>query len=160
MWGLLWNRGSVSNIGMIFVLIQTKKIWLYLSPWSPDLRAKRYERTPTWIYDRIRQGPRSCESLLESLGLANHEWLGSWMGPHAPHLHPWCILSIGFSACQLIFSPYFHINCVFVGWLGHVECVASALPKFGWRWGCHPNRRPQKILWMATMLGSNPNSIS
>jgi len=84
MWELVQSRGDVSTLRMPSIEIQTKIIFLSLLPWWLDSRAKWYERTPTCICGRNWQDPESCEALLEWLGLANPEWLGSSL----IHMHP------------------------------------------------------------------------
>ena len=41
----------------------------------------------TRTYGICRQDPESCGALLECLGLANPERIGSWLYPHAPTIH-------------------------------------------------------------------------
>ena len=152
---MLWKCEDLCGTKVVFHILEFFLMWFrrckifFIPPYSIELRTKLYEINPTWPWGRSWWGPRSCEDFLESSGIPNRDWLGSCLGPHPPYVHPLCILSIGFSTCQMSISPSWRINFVVVGWSGPIECVASALPRSGWRWGSHPNRPPKNILWMA-----------
>ena len=101
MWELVQSRGDASNWQTPYAGFQTKKLFLSLHPWWLSLTTKWYERTPTRTYSRNWQDPESCRALLEWLGLANPEWLVSWLGRHAHPSHQSCqkCISLAHNLC-------------------------------------------------------------
>ena len=147
-WGIKSSRVFISNPWMVFVVTRPKRTWLWLHLWSLGSRAKQYERTPTQTNSKSLRSLRIYEALVELSRLANHEWLGFWLGPHVAHVHPLCILDIVFSPCRTSTYPNWHITYVVTLCSRSTKCVANVPPKFYWRWGCCLDMRPQKSLWM------------
>ena len=91
-------------------------MFLLLLPWWLDLKAKWYEWTWKQTYNRNWQDPKSCEALLEWLGMANHKWILSWLGPHAHLSHQWCTQKLNLGHAKLHSSKLEHNLCCHRVW--------------------------------------------
>ena len=115
----------------------------------------QYGIIPTWTCDRNWKFLRSFKAEWVWLGLANHEWIRSWLDPHAHHVDPWCSLSTGPCPCRRgIFSSW-HIACAAAGCAEATEYVASVRPKSCCKWECHLDTPLQKYWWMVAEYRSS-----